>query len=412
VSILSRNIIQKEGRRWTDSGIITPAQLEQILGLYPDKKHAIGLIPILGSILVGLGILSFMAANWQDIPQLLRLLMIIALLAGFYWGGERMLSRDHEKLGIALISLGLVSFGAGIILIAQMFHLQAYDAFSWIVWGTAGMLLTYLYRSRYLYMISLLLFSIAQLYSISQFQEFSYTTLVIVLAGLGYFTWKRKDALLAWLLCISLIAQAIMLISINDWKFLWVFIPIMLLYTLGDWIKNRDFAAPFQSAAWIAAYVFDLFIVYFAGKSNIFEHWQTMLAQSLPFILISAVIFAVSMYLKAKAGRASTGFEWIIMPLLLYVTEYVDVLYLFILFFFSLYILWRGYVEEWRFKINLGTVLFLLITMTAYGKLAWNFMDKSFFFIIGGILLLTLSWFLGRRRKQFLNDSKEGTNHA
>ncbi|SEB94401.1 DUF2157 domain-containing protein [Paenibacillus sp. GP183] len=409
---MSRNIIQKEGRRWTDSGIITPAQLEQILGLYPDKKHAIGLIPILGSILVGLGILSFMAANWQDIPQLLRLLMIIALLAGFYWGGERMLSRDHEKLGIALISLGLVSFGAGIILIAQMFHLQAYDAFSWIVWGTAGMLLTYLYRSRYLYMISLLLFSIAQLYSISQFQEFSYTTLVIVLAGLGYFTWKRKDALLAWLLCISLIAQAIMLISINDWKFLWVFIPIMLLYTLGDWIKNRDFAAPFQSAAWIAAYVFDLFIVYFAGKSNIFEHWQTMLAQSLPFILISAVIFAVSMYLKAKAGRASTGFEWIIMPLLLYVTEYVDVLYLFILFFFSLYILWRGYVEEWRFKINLGTVLFLLITMTAYGKLAWNFMDKSFFFIIGGILLLTLSWFLGRRRKQFLNDSKEGTNHA
>jgi LPXTG-motif cell wall-anchored protein len=186
----------------------------------------------------------------------------------------------------------------------------------------------------------------------------------------------------------------------------------MLLYTLGDWIKNREFAAPFQSAAWIAAYVFDLFIVYFAGKSSFFERWETMLAQALPFILISAVIFAVSMFLKAKAGRASTGFEWIVMPLLLYVTEYVDVLYLLILFFFSLYILWRGYVEEWRYKINLGTVLFLLITMTAYGKLAWNFMDKSFFFIIGGILLLTLGWFLGRRRKQFFNDAKEGKNHA
>jgi LPXTG-motif cell wall-anchored protein len=410
--MLSRNIIQKEGRRWTESGIITPAQFEQILGLYTDKKHAIGLVPILGSILVGLGILSFMAANWQDIPQWLRLFMIMAAMAGFYWGGERMLSRDHEKLGIALISLGLVSFGAGIILIAQMFHMQAYDAVSWIVWGTAGMLLTYLYRSRYLYLISLLLFSVAQMYSIFQFQEFSYTTLAMVLVGLGYFTWQRKDALLAWLLCISLIAQAIMLVSINDWKFLWVFIPIMLLYTFGDWIKNRDFAAPFQSAAWIAAYVFDLFIVFFAGKSSVFGRWETLLAQVLPFILISAVIFAVSMFLKAKAGRASTGFEWIVMPLLLYVTEYVDVLYLFILFFFSLYILWRGYVEEWRYKINLGTVLFLLITMTAYGKLAWNFMDKSFFFIIGGILLLTLSWFLGRRRKQFLNDSKEGTDHA
>jgi LPXTG-motif cell wall-anchored protein len=410
--MMSRNIIQTEGRRWTELGIITPAQFEQILGLYTDKKHAIGLVPILGSILVGLGILSFMAANWQDIPQWLRLFMIFAAMAGFYWGGERMLSRDHEKLGIALISLGLVSFGAGIILIAQMFHMQAYDAFSWIVWGSAGMLLTYLYRSHYLYMISLILFSVAQIYSITEFHEFSYMTLAMVLVGLGYFTWKRKDALLAWLLCISLIAQAIMLVSINDWKFLWVFIPVMLLYTLGDWIKNREFAAPFQSAAWIAAYVFDLFIVYFAGKSSFFERWETMLAQALPFILISAVIFAVSMFLKAKAGRASTGFEWIVMPLLLYVTEYVDVLYLLILFFFSLYILWRGYVEEWRYKINLGTVLFLLITMTAYGKLAWNFMDKSFFFIIGGILLLTLGWFLGRRRKQFFNDAKEGKNHA
>jgi uncharacterized membrane protein len=409
---MNRKMIEQEGRRWTDLNIITPAQYEQILGLYTDKKHAIGLLPILGSILVGLGILSFMAANWPDLPQLLRLFMILAALVGFYWTGERMISKNHQKLGIALISLGLVTFGAGIILIAQMFHMVAYDAATWIVWGTAGLLLTYLYRSRYLFLISLLLFSLAQYYSVSEFHHFSYTAFAISLAGFGYYTWSHKNILLAWLLSISFIAQIVMLVTIHGWKIIWVFIPIMLLYTLGDWIRNRDFASPFQSTALIAAYAFDLFIVFFAGKDNFLSHREDLLAPALPFIFISAVVFAVSLLFKVKAGRTVSAVEWMVMPLLLYTTDYVDVVYLLVLFFFSLFVLWRGYVEEWRYKINLGTVLFLISTMTAYGKLAWSFMDKSFFFIFGGILLLLLSWFLGRRRKQFLEEAKEGSNHA
>ena len=57
------------------------------------------------------------------------------------------------------------------------------------------------------------------------------------------------------------------------------------------------------------------------------------------------------------------------------------------LFVFSLQLLWRGYAEEWRAKINWGTVLFLLSTLVAYGKLTWDFMDKSLFFILGGVLM-------------------------
>jgi uncharacterized membrane protein len=90
---MSRKFIEKEGRRWTELGIVTPQQYEQILHLYTEKKHAIGLIPILGSILVALGILSFVAANWQAIPQLLRLIIIIAAMAGFYGAGETLLKR-------------------------------------------------------------------------------------------------------------------------------------------------------------------------------------------------------------------------------------------------------------------------------------------------------------------------------
>ncbi|MNL89126.1 hypothetical protein D3C87_2192590 [compost metagenome] len=49
--------------------------------------------------------------------------------------------------------------------------------------------------------------------------------------------------------------------------------------------------------------------------------------------------------------------------------------------------------------------------MVAYGKLTWDFMDKSLFFIIGGLLLLVLSWFLNRRNKKFLAEAKGGNRH-
>ncbi|MBP1995854.1 DUF2157 domain-containing protein [Paenibacillus eucommiae] len=408
---MSRKIIEKEAHRWTEMGIITSAQYAQIMNLYTEKKRAIGLVPILGSILVGLGILSFMAANWQAIPELLRLIVILGGMIGFYFAGETMLRKDHDKLGIALISLGLVMFGAGIILIAQMFHLEAYNATSWIVWGTAGLLLTYLYQSRYLYLITLVLYAVAQMNSTMEFNQFSYAAFILSVAGLGYYTWLNKNTLLAWLFSINFIIQVIMLTVVHEWEFLWVFVPVMLLYTLGDWIRNRDFAAPIQSAALIAAYVFDLFLVLFQGDMDYLETRAHILAEPFSFLLLAAAFLALSLYLKARSGRLISGVEWIVMPVLLYATLYVDVLYLFILFFFSLFVLWRGYIEEWRFKVNLGTILFLIITMTAYGKLAWDFMDKSLFFIFGGILLLVLSWFLNRRRKQFIEETKEDNDH-
>jgi uncharacterized membrane protein len=408
---MSRKFIENEGRRWTELGIVTPQQYEQILHLYTEKKHAIGLVPILGSILVALGILSFVAANWQDIPQLLRLIIIIAAMVGFYGAGETLLKREHGKLGISLIGIGLITFGAGIVLVAQMFHLEAYDITSWMVWGAAGIVLTYLYRSRYLFLISLLILTFGQLYSINEFHQFSYVSAIISLVGLGIYVWKQPNQLLAWMLSASFISQALMLVGSKDWKFIWVFIPLLALYTWGDWVKKRDLATPMQSSVIIFTFAFDLFIVMFTGAGEFLSHSDTFLAPWIPFILASVVLFAISMLFKIRSGRVLTGFEWILTPPLLYVTPHSDVMYLLVTFFFSLFLLWRGYVEEWRFKINLGTVLFLISTMTAYSKLTWDFMDKSLFFIIGGVLLLLLSWVLNNRRRQFIQDTKEGSTH-
>jgi uncharacterized membrane protein len=356
-------------------------------------------------------LISFIAANWQGISEVFRLIIILIALCGFYFTGETLLRKNQEKLGMACIGLGLISFGAGIILITQMFHLQAYDVSSWIVWGVAGTALTYLYRSRYLFLLSLIIVSITEWYSVVEFNHFSYLTFAIMLIGLGSYVWIRKDSLVTWLYSISFIIQSFMLVEVNDWHFLWVFIPVILLYTLGDALQETKIRAPLQSAALITTYLFDLYFITVVGNQDYVDLYDHMLALTFPFLISIAFIFIISIYFKLRQNRGVTGFEWILVPVLLYLPFEVDILYIFILFLFSSFILWRGYVEEWRFKINLGTLLFLCSTMAAYTKFTWNFMDKSLFFIIGGALLLGLSWILNRRRNKFIEDNKEVIDH-
>jgi uncharacterized membrane protein len=108
---MSRKIIETGGHRWVELGVVSSEQYGQIMSLYSEKKHAVGLIPILGSILLGLGLISFIAANWHGIPEVLRLSMLLIGLIGFYYTGEVFINKDQEKLGIAFIGLGLITSG-------------------------------------------------------------------------------------------------------------------------------------------------------------------------------------------------------------------------------------------------------------------------------------------------------------
>ncbi|QYR20440.1 DUF2157 domain-containing protein [Paenibacillus sp. sptzw28] len=410
---MSRKWLEHEGRTWIEKGIITSDQHRRLIQLYPEQKRAVGIIPILGSILVGLGILSFTAANWQDIPELVRLIMIGLVLVLFYAAGGVYYRKGQERLGIALLSIGLITFGAGIVLVAQMFHLVAYDTTSFIVWGCAGLLLTYLYPSRFLFLLSLLIMTWSQWYSVVEFNNFSYFTFAVTVLGFGYYWRNRQNALLAWCLALSFTAQSLMMVTVNDWPFTWFFLPVWLLYSLMDWNKERRSVYPFQAVPLVAAYLFNLFIVLFWDEGHVesSSFYEDIAAQPLIYGLSLLILLGISLAGKQRYKRLESAPDWMLALPFFYLTSGMDVVYLIILSLFSLYLLWRGYAEEWRLKINLGTLLFLCSTMAAYFKLTWGFMDKSVFFILGGIMLLALSWFLNRRKQKFLADIEEENSH-
>ncbi|UOQ72980.1 hypothetical protein [Hymenobacter cellulosilyticus] len=77
-----------------------------------------------------------------------------------------------------------------------------------------------------------------------------------------------------------------------------------------------------------------------------------------------------------------------------------------VLYAYSGTVLWRAHQENNPDRVTLGTVLFILTTMVAYFKLTWAFMDKSLFFLVGGVLLLGMSWYLRRRNAQSLSSKQ------
>lgn len=122
------------------AGIITQTQKQQILE-YDDNADSLALVSralmLLGIFTVGLGIISLVASNWQDIGRTAKLATMLALLAGtgslaWHWQSQGKRAAAEKML---LGEFFLV--GAGIGLIIQVFQLSGgkiYDPWLSGVW--------------------------------------------------------------------------------------------------------------------------------------------------------------------------------------------------------------------------------------------------------------------------------------
>jgi uncharacterized membrane protein len=183
---MSRRLLETDGLEWVQKGIITPEQRARLLTLYPEEPPAIGLLPLLGSLLIALSALSLVAAYWVRLPEAVRLGLLLGSLAGAYVGAEYFLRRRYESLGIGLVGLGLLLFGASIVLTSRMYQLIGYDLTGLVAWAAAGVALTWVYRSRYLFVLTVAIGGIVQGYNTGQLGAFSYLTAALTAGGLGY----------------------------------------------------------------------------------------------------------------------------------------------------------------------------------------------------------------------------------
>jgi uncharacterized membrane protein len=142
--------VRKHIARWRREGLIDEATAERLRNDIDNRGSGFGLggiLAVLGAVLLGAAIFSLAAANWEAIPRLVRVGLIMLVLWLGYLGGAWRESRGDKVFGQALYLIAAITFGVGIALIGQMYHLSGDEADAALLWVAGTMVAALLLRS-------------------------------------------------------------------------------------------------------------------------------------------------------------------------------------------------------------------------------------------------------------------------
>jgi len=177
VSAKFRSQLQQESKQWQLEGFIDEsiyqglAERYQFGDLEPSANlRFISIVVGLGCILLGLGVITFVAANWQQLSRILRVIILISLFisvntAGFYLWQRRPVQGGPQKLGQGFLLTGALILGANMALMSQMFHQSRPGYELYWIWGVGVLAMAYSLRLISLGILAWILIAIGYLWS-------------------------------------------------------------------------------------------------------------------------------------------------------------------------------------------------------------------------------------------------------
>lgn len=111
--------------RWVGEGLVSADSAAAIRRSLDSQGgfRLPGLLGLFGGLLIASSVAAFVAANWEEMPRLLKLGMILAGILGALLYGAR-LQKQGSALGAeAAATCAVLIFAAGVALVGQMYHL-------------------------------------------------------------------------------------------------------------------------------------------------------------------------------------------------------------------------------------------------------------------------------------------------
>lgn len=167
-----RSQLRQEAEIWRIEGLINDFQHEQLSQRYQfdtldtsSRNRFVMVLIGLGCILIGLGVITFVAANWQELSKTFKVLLLLSLfisvnIAGFYiW---RKPKDSSQRLGNGLLILGALILGANMALMGQIYHINEPFYKLMLAWGVGVLAMAYSLRLTSLSLIAIILLWIGQ----------------------------------------------------------------------------------------------------------------------------------------------------------------------------------------------------------------------------------------------------------
>lgn len=382
--------------QWNKEGLIDPDTVERIRmfeNRQPEKQK-LPLLLVIGLIFFALAVFSFIAANWQVIPALAKVGMVVLLMWLFYVIAH-VSERKHFGQPLVFRLLGFAMFGASLVVTGQTFHLGTSSSI--VPWALFLVALAHFFIWRHIAFTVIAFLSSISIVSAAAPGIGWFEWGLLVAAGLAWFYFSKDGPamIFSWLLLL-----AAGFLSWTLWEIESPLVPIWTLFALVPLVllvteERRQMLAPLYL---ITGGVQLLVYLAIRGSSDM-GFTELNLAESV-------ALLAVGLAILLLAYSRFLNLLWLsvlgLVGILLYdstaiglaiVTELAALGYLII-------------AQRNDKPLAVGFLYFVVVQFVIYVIYAWERLDMSLFFLIGAFLLFALSgiaWWMNRKKEGALS---------
>ncbi|MDP2653453.1 MAG: DUF2157 domain-containing protein [Candidatus Omnitrophota bacterium] len=384
-------------KKWVDEGTISPDQARKMSeDVTANRKEEtssklIVTISTIGSLLLGIGAILFISANWQSISSLGKVLLLLASTFGAYYAGYvlKYEKKNLPKVGDSLIFLGALLFGASVFLIAQIYNINANNHSLLLIWLAGVLPMVYGFYSIPIAALSALLF----------------------LAWIGFYIFRNADFYIASR-------------DFNLFPALYLVIGI-LLFNVGGihylWKELKGVARTYRLIA-IKTVMVSLFLLTFEWFSrqpasygyyhSTAEGWKISTQFTAGFVLfaIASLLCTVgSLFfrpVKSDTDMLENGIGLGLIGIAFLFFFFPSTVSIYTLLFnlimagLTLTVLVVGYRREDMTLVNIGMGWGGFFILVKYFDFFWSLLPRSLFFMVGGLILVFGGISLERKRRE------------